>query len=40
VYFEGPVSAAGAGYRVSVYYFEWLGRGGGGASLPVEDRAG
>lgn len=40
LYFEGPVSAAGARYRVSVYYFEWVGRGGGGASLAIEDHAG
>jgi hypothetical protein len=40
VYFEGPVSAGGSSYRVSVYYYEWLGRGGGGVSLPIEDRAG
>lgn len=32
LYFEGPVSAAGARYRVTVYYFEWLNRGGGGGS--------
>ena len=31
LYFEGPVSAAGARYRVTVYYFEWLHRGGGGS---------
>jgi len=30
LYFEGPVSAAGAKYNVSVYYYEWLHRGGGG----------
>ena len=32
LYFEGPVSAAGARYRVTVYYYEWLHRGGGGGS--------
>jgi len=32
LYFEGPVSAAGAKYRVTVYYYEWLHRGGGGGS--------
>jgi len=31
LYFEGPVTAAGARYRVTVYYFEWLNRGGGGS---------
>jgi hypothetical protein len=31
LYFEGPVSAAGARYRVTVYYFEWVHRGGGGS---------
>ena len=31
LYFEGPVSATGAKYRVSVYYYEWLNRGGGGS---------
>jgi len=40
VYFEGPVSATGARYRVTVYYFEWIGRGGGGASLPSGRRDG
>ena len=30
-YFEGPVSAAGAKYNVTVYYYEWLHRGGGGS---------
>ena len=29
LYFEGPVSAAGTRYRVTVYYFEWVHRGGG-----------
>ena len=28
-YFEVPVAAAGASYRVSVYYYEWI-KGGGG----------
>ena len=32
LYFEGPVSAAGARYRATVYYFEWIHRGGGGGS--------
>ena len=40
VYFEGPASAAGARYRVSVYYFEWLNRGGGGARRPPGDLSG
>ena len=31
LYFEGPVTAAGARYRVTVYYFEWIHRGGGGS---------
>ena len=31
LYFEGPVTAPGARYRVTVYYFEWLNRGGGGS---------
>ena len=31
LYFEGPVTAAGTRYRVTVYYFEWLNRGGGGS---------
>ncbi len=30
LYFDGPVSASGARYRVTVYYFEWQGRGGAG----------
>ena len=32
LYFEGPVSAAGPRYRTTVYYFEWIHRGGGGGS--------
>jgi hypothetical protein len=31
LYFEGPVTTAGARYRVTVYYFEWIHRGGGGS---------
>lgn len=40
-YFEAPVATAGARYRVTVYYFEWLrGGGGGGAGLPRAGRVG
>ena len=40
VYFDVPVSMAGARYRATVYYFEWVRSGGAGASLPRGGRAG
>jgi len=36
LYFDIRVSTAGATYRVSVYYYEWLKGGGGGAGLAPE----
>jgi hypothetical protein len=41
LYFDVPVSTAGARYRATVYYFEWVRTGGGGgASLHRGGRAG
>lgn len=36
LYFDIRVPTAGASYRVSVYYYEWLKGGGSGAGLPPE----
>jgi hypothetical protein len=40
LYFDIPVPTAGATYRVSVYYYEWLRGGGGSAGLPPGDQRG
>ena len=36
LYFDIPVPTAGASYRVSVYYYEWL-KGGASGGLPPGD---
>ena len=40
LYFDIRVPAAGATYRASVYYYEWLKGGGSGAGLPASNPGG